>query len=113
MIRLTDVRKLHFTPSAPPVLDGVGLHISAGETWGLCGPGASGKSVLLKILCGLIRPETGQVEVDGTQMDTASQEKMRRAQAEIGMLFQNNALFDSLTVAENVAFPVRQRAAQT
>src|SRR5262249_13874122 len=67
-----------------------------GETFGLCGPGASGKSLLLKIICGLVTPDSGAVQVDGTMAD-------------IGMLFQNNALFDSFTVADNVAFPVRQR----
>ena len=112
VVRLTGVRKLHFSPSAPPVLDGVSLRVEAGETVGLCGPGASGKSVLLKILCGLVRPEGGQVEVAGQDLSAAAPEALRAAQAQIGMLFQNNALFDSMTVTENVAFPLRRRAAE-
>lgn len=76
------------------LLDGVTLHVGAGETVGLIGPGAAGKSVLAKILCRLIAPDAGSVTVDA---------------AAIGMLFQNNALFDFMTVGENVAFPlVRQ-----
>jgi phospholipid/cholesterol/gamma-HCH transport system ATP-binding protein len=110
MIRLDAIRKRHFNPAAPPVLDGVSVSVAAGETWGLCGPGASGKSLLLKIICGLVTPEAGAVHVEDTQMNAATPAALRKAQAGIGMLFQNNALFDSMTVQDNVAFPVRQRA---
>ncbi|HEX9103474.1 MAG TPA: ATP-binding cassette domain-containing protein [Polyangia bacterium] len=76
------------------LLAGIALSIGRGETFGLIGPAGAGKSVLAKILCGLIAPDTGQVRVDA---------------APVGMLFQNNALFDFMTVGENVAFPlVRQ-----
>jgi phospholipid/cholesterol/gamma-HCH transport system ATP-binding protein len=76
------------------LLDAVSLRVAAGETLGIIGPGAVGKSVLAKIVCGLIAPDAGAVTVDATQ---------------IGMLFQNNALFDFMTVGDNVAFPlVRQ-----
>ena len=109
VIRLTGIRKLPLSPRLPPILDGVGFSVAAGETCGLCGPGAAGKSVLLKILCGLIRPDDGTVEIDGVDLHRARARELRRVQAGIGMLFQNNALFDSLTVYENVAFPLRQR----
>jgi phospholipid/cholesterol/gamma-HCH transport system ATP-binding protein len=80
--------------SSQALLDGVTLRVGAGETLGLIGPGAVGKSVLAKIICGLIAPDAGAVSVDATQ---------------IGMLFQNNALFDFMSVGDNVAFPlVRQ-----
>lgn len=110
VIRLSDLRKLHPAPGHPPVLDGVSLSVAAGETCGLCGPGAAGKSVLLKILCGLLRPDGGEVEIDGVRQASATAAEWGQVQARIGMLFQNNALFDSLTVAENVAFPLRQLA---
>ncbi len=110
VIALGSIRKLHFDPLKPPVLDGISLRIGKGETCGLCGPGASGKSLLLKIICGLVRPESGSVEVCGLDLRRASDEELRKTQAQIGYLFQNNALFDSLTVFENVAFPLRQRA---
>lgn len=110
VIRLSGIRKLPLSPRLPPILDGVGFSVAAGEICGLCGPGAAGKSVLLKILCGLIRPDAGTVEIDGVDLHRAAPNELRRVQASIGMLFQNNALFDSLTVYENVAFPLRQRA---
>jgi phospholipid/cholesterol/gamma-HCH transport system ATP-binding protein len=113
VIRLSGIRKLAQSPRLPPILDEIGFSVGAGETCGLCGPGAAGKSVLLKVLCGLIRPEAGVVEIDGVDLLRAPAAELRRIQARIGMLFQNNALFDSLTVAENVAFPLRQRALQT
>lgn len=113
VIRLHGIRKLPLSPRLPPILDGVGFSVAAGETCGLCGPGAAGKSVLLKILCGLIRPDAGTVEIDGVDLHRARAQELRRVQAGIGMLFQNNALFDSLTVYDNVAFPLRQRALST
>lgn len=113
VIRLAGIRKLHQTPLAPPILDGIDLSVAEGETCGLCGPGASGKSLLLKILCGLIRPEAGSVEIDGVELFSAAMDAVRKAQASIGTLFQNNALFDSMTVYDNVAFPLRQRALQS
>jgi phospholipid/cholesterol/gamma-HCH transport system ATP-binding protein len=113
VIRLSGISKLPLSPRLPKVLDEVAFSVAAGETCGLCGPGAAGKSVLLKILCGLIRPERGRVEVSGVELHSAPARELQRIQASIGMLFQNNALFDSLTVLENVAFPLRQRALQT
>jgi len=90
------------------VLRGVSLHIPKGCLYGLIGPGAAGKSLLLKILAGLIRPDSGQVSVDGhdvTQMDEPALQEFRKR---FGMLFQNNALFDYMSVEDNVAFPLRQ-----
>ncbi len=91
MIALAGVTKT-FPGRARPLLDGVDLKLARGETWGLIGPAASGKSVLLKIICGLVAADAGTVAVAG--------------EARIGMLFQNNALFDFMTVGENVAFPL-------
>lgn len=114
VFRLRGVRKRHYNPLSPWVLDGIDLDISAGETVGLCGPGASGKSLLLKILCGLVQPEEGEVKVDGVMLSQADVDRQaqRRVQSSIGMLFQNNALFDSLSNFDNVAFPLRQRELQ-
>lgn len=115
MFRLRGIRKRHYNPLAPWVLDGIDLDIAAGETVGLCGPGASGKSLLLKILCGLVQPEEGDVHVDGVPLSSADVDPAdkRRVQASVGMLFQNNALFDSLNNFDNVAFPLRQRDLQS
>lgn len=88
------------------VLDGVTLRIPEGSRWGLIGPAASGKSVLLKIACGLIRPDAGKVIVEGRDISRDSERELMQTRRKFGMLFQNNALFDFMTVGENVAFPI-------
>jgi phospholipid/cholesterol/gamma-HCH transport system ATP-binding protein len=103
MIALQKVKKA-FGPRV--LLDGVDLRLSAGETFGLIGPGATGKSVLLKLLCGLQRADDGSVEVFGQDMGVAEEDALMSVRAKIGMLFQNNALFDFMTVGENVGFPL-------
>ena len=110
VIVLHRVNKLHLDPTKPAVLTDLSLHIAGGEICGLCGPGASGKSVLLKLLCGLITPESGTVQVRGVVLTKALATQVASVQAQIGCLFQNNALFDSLSVFENVAFPLKQAA---
>jgi phospholipid/cholesterol/gamma-HCH transport system ATP-binding protein len=91
-----------------PVLTGVDLSVSLGSVWGLIGPPACGKSLLLKLLCGLERPDRGEVRVGDDDVAQADDETLRRVRARIGMLFQNNALFDFMTVLDNVAFPLRR-----
>jgi phospholipid/cholesterol/gamma-HCH transport system ATP-binding protein len=88
------------------LLDGVDLRLQPGETLGLIGPGAGGKSVLLKLLCGLVRADGGTVEVFGQDMGSGDEDALMKVRARIGMLFQNNALFDFMTVGDNVAFPL-------
>ncbi len=90
------------------ILEGVDVEIPAGVLWGLIGPGASGKTVLVKLIAGLLRPDCGSVELDGRDLSRMGEVELQRVRARIGMLFQNNALFDSLTVAQNVAFPLRR-----
>jgi phospholipid/cholesterol/gamma-HCH transport system ATP-binding protein len=91
------------------VLDGLDLRIERGETWGLIGPAAAGKSVLLKLLCSLVRPDAGRVLVDGRDTTSADEDHLMEVRARFGMLFQNNALFDFMTVGDNVAFPLVRR----
>jgi phospholipid/cholesterol/gamma-HCH transport system ATP-binding protein len=106
MIGLRSVRKRF---GERTLLDGIALELGAGETWGLIGPGASGKSVLLKLLCGLLRADEGEVRVLDRDITHADEDALMEVRARVGMLFQNNALFDFMTVGENVAFPlVRQ-----
>jgi phospholipid/cholesterol/gamma-HCH transport system ATP-binding protein len=102
-----EVKRLHksFTE---PVLQGVELKIPKGCLYGLIGPGAAGKSVLLKHLVGLMRPDRGQVLVDGREVTTMSELELQQFRARFGVAFQNNALFDHLSVAENIAFPLRR-----
>ncbi|WP_433937182.1 ABC transporter ATP-binding protein [Sorangium cellulosum] len=91
-----------------PVLRGVDLEVPAGCLYGLIGPGASGKSVLLKMITGLLRPERGRVLVDGKDVHALSEIELQAFRLRFGMLFQNNALFDYMTVGENIAFPLRR-----
>jgi len=94
-----------------PILRSIDLQIPRGCLYGLIGPGASGKSVLLKCVAGLLRPQAGEVHVleqDVMRLDELGLSALRQR---MGMLFQNNALFDFMTVAENIGFPLRQRGA--
>jgi phospholipid/cholesterol/gamma-HCH transport system ATP-binding protein len=91
-----------------PVLRGVDLDVPAGCLYGLIGPGASGKSLLLKIITGLIRPDSGRVIVDERDVLAMTDLELQEFRKRIGMLFQNNALFDFMNVRDNIAFPLRR-----
>ena len=90
------------------VLRGVNLHVPAGCLYGLIGPGAAGKSVLLKLITGLLKPDAGKVLVDQQDLGKMSDLELQAFRLKFGMLFQNNALFDYMTVGENIAFPLRR-----
>lgn len=92
-----------------PVLRRVQWSVPRGCLYGLIGPGASGKSVLLKTLAGLLRPSSGRVLVLGQDVTALDEARLVALRQRMGMLFQNNALFDFMSVADNVAFPLRQR----
>ena len=104
---MIEVRDL-YKSFAAPVLRGINLTVPRGCLYGLVGPGAAGKSVLLKCLVGLVRPERGQVVIDGEDITGFDEVSLQRVRQRFGMLFQNNALFDYLTVGENIAFPLRR-----
>ena len=94
-------------------LDDVSFSVRAGETCVVLGAAGSGKSVLLKTALGLIRPESGRVFLFGQDITSRREKELFDIRARVGMLFQESALFDSLTVAENVAYPLEnQRAVQ-
>jgi phospholipid/cholesterol/gamma-HCH transport system ATP-binding protein len=86
------------------VLRDVSFTLSTGGTTMLLGASGSGKSVLLKLILGLLRPDTGAIVVHGERIDRMGEPDLMRVRGDIGMLFQNSALFDSLTVAENVGY---------
>ena len=86
------------------VLRDISFTAPRGSTSILLGASGSGKSIILKLILGLMRPDAGQVLVDGQRIDTMSERQLIAVRAGIGMLFQENALFDSLTVAENVGY---------
>ena len=107
MVELDNVVKSF--PRAGRLLDWVTLHVDQGTRWGLVGPGASGKTVLLKLIAGLLEPDAGKITVAGHDITQASEDELQAVRVRIGMLFQNYALFDFMTVAENVAFPLVRR----
>jgi phospholipid/cholesterol/gamma-HCH transport system ATP-binding protein len=91
-----------------PVLRGVDLVVPEKCLYGLIGPGAAGKSVLLKHVVGLMRPDKGTVIVEGHDVFQMSELDLQGFRKRFGIAFQNNALFDHLTVGENIAFPLRR-----
>jgi phospholipid/cholesterol/gamma-HCH transport system ATP-binding protein len=91
------------------VLGGISLEVASGKKLGLVGPAASGKSVVLKLLCGLEQPDSGSIEVLGEAIVGKHETELGPLRRRIGMLFQNYALFDFLSVEGNVAFPLEQR----
>jgi phospholipid/cholesterol/gamma-HCH transport system ATP-binding protein len=111
MISLQSVSKaFRSSGGGPPnqVLKGVTLQVPPSCLYGLIGPGASGKSVLLKMIVGLMKPDAGSIVVDGIDVTQASELDLQQMRLKFGMLFQNNALFDHMTVGDNIAFPLRR-----
>jgi len=106
-----ECRDLFKTFGEKPVLQGVNLRIERGETMVILGGSGSGKTVLLKHMNGLINPESGEVFVDGVEISGLEEDGLREVRKRVAMVFQGCALFDSLTVAENVAYPLREHTA--
>jgi phospholipid/cholesterol/gamma-HCH transport system ATP-binding protein len=104
-IRFVNVRKSF---AAKEVLREVSLEVGRGETVVVLGGSGSGKSVLLRHVIGLHRPDAGEVWVDGRRIDGFGEEKLIETRKNVGMLFQAGALFDSMTVEDNVAFALRE-----
>src|SRR6476620_10766646 len=89
------------------VLKGVSTVFETGKTNLIIGQSGSGKTVLLKTLLGIHRPDAGTIEYDGRRYWEMTEDEKRELRTEIGMVFQGSALFDSMTVAENVGFPLK------
>jgi phospholipid/cholesterol/gamma-HCH transport system ATP-binding protein len=106
MIETRDLKK-SFGPQR--ILDGVDLKIESGESVVIIGRSGGGKSVLLKHLIGLLQPDSGEVLVDGENISRMDERQLLRVREKFGMVFQGAALFDSMTVAENVAFPLERK----
>jgi phospholipid/cholesterol/gamma-HCH transport system ATP-binding protein len=105
MIEARDLKKSF---GAQAVLDGVNLCIREGESVVIMGRSGGGKSVLLKLLVGLIQPDSGEVIIDGENIVGMNERRLIDVRHKFGMLFQSAALFDSMTVAENVGFALRR-----
>ncbi len=110
IIRLDDVHKAF---GRLKVLDGVSLDLKEGETTVIIGPSGTGKSVLLKHIVGLIRPDRGSVHFREWRIDRLNEAQFVQVRRQIGMLFQMGALFDSMTVEQNVTFPLVEHTQMT
>lgn len=105
MIRLVNLNKSF---KSQPVLRDLNLTIPSGQTTVIIGGSGGGKSVLLKHIIGLIRPDSGEIWIDDEEINRLRERDLYRIRKRLGMLFQEGALFDSMTVGENVAFPLRE-----
>ncbi len=105
MIEVKNVTKYH---SGRPVLENISFRVPGGTNLGLIGPGGSGKTLLLKIICGLVEPDEGNSFIKGQQVQGLGLAELTKLRFDIGLLFQNYALFDYLNVTDNIAFPLRQ-----
>src|SRR5262247_4524589 len=105
---LVELRDIHKSFDAKEVLRGVSLGLRKGTTLAVMGGSGAGKTVLLRITAGLVRPDAGQVALFGTRIDRMREESMLTIRKRTGFVFQGAALFDSLSVFENVAYPLRE-----
>ncbi|HZK14211.1 MAG TPA: ATP-binding cassette domain-containing protein, partial [Desulfobaccales bacterium] len=95
------------------VLDGINLTMPTGQITVVIGKSGVGKSVLLKHIIGLLKPDSGQIFVDGQEMSLLAGRQLQQFKRRFGVLFQGGALFDSLNVFENIAFPLREKTRLT
>lgn len=105
---IIEVSHLHVRFGQQRVLRDVSLRIPRGETLAIIGESGCGKTVLLKTMIGLIRPSQGYVQFDGQQIHKLSDRNLAEQRTRFGFVFQNAALFDSMTIAENILFPLLQ-----
>ena len=105
-IELSDVKKSF---AGQQVLAGVSLQVEEGTTTVIVGASGQGKSVVLKHMLGLLKPDSGQIKIFGQDISRASKRQLKEVRKDFGVLFQNVALFDSMTIYDNVALPLRER----
>src|SRR3954468_21488340 len=105
---LIELHELGVSFGRQPVLRDINLAIPRGQTVAIIGESGCGKTVLLKLIIGLLRATAGHVLFDGQRIDQLGDKELTALRARFGFLFQGAALFDSMTVAENVAFPLRE-----
>ena len=103
-----ETRDLHKAFGSHRILQGVDLQVPEGSICALMGPSGTGKSVMIKHVLGLLKPDRGEIFVRGRSLNTMSRSEVIGMRKDIGVMFQDGALFSSMTVYENVAFPLRQ-----
>ncbi len=105
---LVKIRGLRFSRGSHVIFDGVDLDIQRGKVTAIMGPSGTGKTTLLKLIGGQLRPQSGTIHVDGEEVHKLSRDKLYRLRKRMGLLFQSGALLTDLNVFENVAFPLRE-----
>jgi phospholipid/cholesterol/gamma-HCH transport system ATP-binding protein len=105
---MIEFRNVYKSFGKQKVLDDVSLTIPKGLTTVIIGPSGTGKSVFIKLLVGLIKPDAGQIFIEGTEISRLPERELYEIRKKFGMLFQDGALFDSMTVGENIAFPLER-----
>lgn len=104
-----EFRDVHLTFDDRKVLDGLSFKVMKGETKIILGGSGCGKSTTIKLVLGLIKPDSGQILIDGEDMTSYNEQQMMKVRKKIGMIFQEGALFDSISVYENVAFKLHEQ----
>jgi phospholipid/cholesterol/gamma-HCH transport system ATP-binding protein len=104
---------LHKSFGSQVVLDGIALTVQSGETLAMLGRSGTGKSVLLKLIIGLEKPDSGSIHVHGQEITRLDLEALNAIRKKMGFLFQHAALYDSLSVEQNIAFPLRRHTKMT
>lgn len=106
---MIEFRDIIYSIGGRRILTDVSFVVGAGETRVILGPSGSGKSTILRLLLGLVRPDSGAILIDGEDLTRIKQERLRQVRQMIGMVFQQGALFDSMTVGENVGFSLLEQ----
>ena len=110
---LVRIRNLTFSRGSRKIFDGIDLDIQRGKVTAIMGPSGTGKTTLLRLIGGQLRPDTGSIEVDGEQVPRLSHRRLYQLRKRMGMLFQNGALLTDMNVFDNVAFPLREHTRLT
>ena len=110
MTPVIELHDVHIAFESPEVLRGIDLSVMQGEILTIMGGSGSGKSVLLRLIAGLIKPDRGEIRIGGTDIVPLNEDAMLSFRQRMGVVFQQAALFDSMSVADNIAYPLREHA---
>ena len=105
---LVQIENLSFARGERPIFDGVSLNIARGKITAIMGPSGTGKTTLLRLIGGMLRPQHGTIKFNGKNIHALNEKELYKARRNMGMLYQSGALFTNLDVYENVAFPLRE-----
>ncbi|HSF32200.1 MAG TPA: ABC transporter ATP-binding protein [Candidatus Tectomicrobia bacterium] len=108
MTPVIELQGVHIAFDGHEVLHGIDLSVVKSETLTIMGGSGSGKSVLLRLIAGLIKPDVGEIRIDGTDIVPLNEDQMLGIRQRMGVVFQQAALFDSMSVADNIAYPLRE-----